>query len=51
MLDALFGILILVLPTIYGISAVLRWPFYVLGVLALMLIITTNVKAPDTAAS
>ncbi|OHV78830.1 hypothetical protein [Rhizobium sp. LCM 4573] len=51
LLDALFGIVMLVLPTTFGIPADVRWPFYVLGVLALMLTITTKVRAEGTAAS
>lgn len=51
LLDAVFGIVMLILPTVLELPTDVRWPFYVLGVLALMLTITTKVRAEGTAAS
>lgn len=51
LLDVLFSIVMLILPTIFELLADVHWPFYVLGVLALVLTVTTKVRATGTAAS
>ncbi|RCS24503.1 hypothetical protein DUT91_09575 [Phyllobacterium salinisoli] len=50
LLDALFGAGMLVLPFVLEIPAASRWPFYLIGVLALLLAATTRIRAEGTAA-
>jgi hypothetical protein len=51
LLDALFGLAMLVAPWLLDFPQQARWPNYVIGVLALILVATTEVRARGTAAS
>lgn len=50
LLDALFGIVMLVLPLTLDTTGTAQWPFFVFGILALALVFTTRVRAEATAA-
>jgi hypothetical protein len=51
LLDALFGISMLISPWLFDFPADRRWPVYVIGVLALVLAMTTQIRAEGTAAT
>jgi hypothetical protein len=51
MLDVVFGVVMLLLPVLLDLPGTRHWPFYVLGVLALVLSATTKIRAEGTAAS
>jgi hypothetical protein len=51
LLDALFGLAMLVSPWLLDFPPQARWPNYVLGVLALVVVATTEVRARGTASS
>jgi hypothetical protein len=51
LLDALFGISMLISPWLFDFPAESRWPVYVIGVLALVLAMTTQIRAEGTAAT
>jgi len=51
LLDALFGIAMLISPWLFDFPADSRWPVYLLGVLALVLTMTTQIRAEGTAAT
>ena len=51
LLDAAFGLAMLVTPWLLDFPANARWPNYVLGVLALVLVAVTDVRALGTAAT
>jgi hypothetical protein len=51
LLDAAFGIVMLFLPMLLDMPDIAHWPFYVLGALALVLTVTTKIRAEGTAAS
>jgi hypothetical protein len=50
-LDAAFGLVMLLMPWLLDFPADARWPNYVLGVLALVLVAVTDVRALGTAAT
>jgi hypothetical protein len=50
-LDALYAVAILVSPAVFGITPGNRWPLYAIGVISLILIATTRIRAEGTAAS
>ncbi|MGF9567770.1 hypothetical protein AAIH70_30230 [Neorhizobium sp. BT27B] len=50
MLDALFGVAMILLPLTFDMTGAARWPFYLLGILALALALTTKIRADGTAA-
>ncbi|WP_276121907.1 SPW repeat domain-containing protein [Pararhizobium qamdonense] len=49
-LDALFGVAMLAAPWIVSFPSDARWPVYAIGVLALVLAATTEIRAVGTAA-
>jgi hypothetical protein len=51
LLDAIFGLAMLLMPWLLDFPANARWPNYVLGVLALALVAVTDVRALGTAAT
>ncbi|MGV1873737.1 SPW repeat domain-containing protein [Agrobacterium rosae] len=51
LLDGLFGAAMLVSPWLFDFPVDSRWPVYVIGVLALVLTMTTQIRAEGTAAS
>ena len=51
LLDAVFGVAMLLTPWLLDFPANARWPNYVLGVLALVLVAVTDVRALGTAAT
>nr|WP_156584648.1 hypothetical protein [Agrobacterium vitis] len=51
MLDALFGVAMILLPLTFDRTGTAQWPFYLLGILALALALTTKIRAEGTAAS
>ena len=51
LLDAIFGLAMLLTPWLLDFPADARWPNYVLGVLALVLVAITDVRALGTAAT
>jgi hypothetical protein len=51
LLDAVFGLAMLLTPWLFDFPADARWPNYVLGVLALILVAVTDVRALGTAAT
>src|SRR4051812_9287170 len=51
LLDAVFGLAMLLMPWLLDFPANARWPNYVLGVLALVLVAVTDVRALGTAAT
>lgn len=50
LLDALFGVVMLILPLTLDMTGMAQWPFFVLGVLSLALVLTTKIRAEGTAA-
>jgi hypothetical protein len=50
-LDALFGAAMLVSPWLFSFPINNRWPVYLVGVLALILAATTQIRAEGTAAT
>ena len=50
LLDGLFGAVMLVSPSLFDFPAESRWPVYAFGILALVLAITTEIRAEGTAA-
>jgi hypothetical protein len=51
LLDAVFGLAMLLMPWLLDFPTDARWPNYVLGVLALVLVAVTDVRAMGTAAT
>jgi hypothetical protein len=51
LLDALFGVAMLMSPWLFEFPVESRWPVYVIGVLALVLTMTTKIRAEGTAAT
>jgi hypothetical protein len=51
LLDALFGISMLISPWLFDIPADRRWPVYLVGALALVLAMITQIRAEGTAAT
>src|ERR1700712_1980749 len=51
LLDTVFGLAMLLMPWLLDFPADARWPNYVLGVLALVLVAVTDVRALGTAAT
>lgn len=51
LLDAVFGVAMLLTPWLLAFPLDARWPNYLLGVLALVLVAVTNVRALGTAAT
>jgi hypothetical protein len=51
LLDAAFGLAMLVTPWLLDFPDYARWPTYVIGVLALVLVAVTNIRALGTAAT
>jgi len=49
LLDALFGIALLLMPLVFEIAADISWPLFVIGALSLILAATTEVRATGTA--
>lgn len=49
LLDALFGIAMLLVPWFFDIAAGTSWPLFILGALSLILVATTEVRAAGTA--
>lgn len=50
MLDALFGVAMILLPLTFDMTGIPHWPFYLVGILALALSLTTKIRAEGTAA-
>lgn len=50
LLDALFGVVMLFLPLTLDMTGTAQWPFFVIGVLSLALVLTTKIRAEGTAA-
>jgi hypothetical protein len=51
LLDAVFGIVMLLTPLLLDFPSDQRWPSYALGVIALVLVAVTDVRAQGTAAT
>jgi hypothetical protein len=51
LLDALFGVAMLMSPWLFEFPLESHWPVYVIGVLALVLTMTTKIRAEGTAAT
>ncbi|MBB6510616.1 hypothetical protein F4695_004007 [Rhizobium soli] len=51
LLDALFGISMLISPWLFDVPADRRWPVYLVGALALVLAMITQIRAEGTAAT
>jgi hypothetical protein len=51
LLDAVFGAAMLISPWLFNFPTDTRWPVYVIGVLALVLAVTTQIRAEGTAAT
>jgi hypothetical protein len=51
LLDAVFGVVMLLIPSWFEVPTSVRWPFYLLGVLALVLVFTTRTRAIGTAST
>lgn len=51
MLDALFGVAMILQPLMFDMTGTAHWPFHLLGILALALALTTKIRAEGTAAS
>lgn len=51
LLDALFGVAMLASPWLFDFPVNSHWPVYVIGVLALALTMTTQIRAEGTAAT
>jgi hypothetical protein len=49
LLDALFGVAMLLAPWAFTIPDQARWPVYIIGVLAIALALTTEIRAIGTA--
>ncbi|MET3858589.1 hypothetical protein [Rhizobium sp. OAE497] len=49
LLDGLFGAAMLISPWLFNFPVDSRWPVYVIGVLALVLTMTTQIRAEGTA--
>jgi hypothetical protein len=50
LLDAVFGVVMLAMPFLFDVGSASRWPFYVVGIVALVLTATTKIRAEGTAA-
>jgi len=51
LLDAVFGISMLISPWLFDVPAARRWPIYFIGALALVLTMITQTRAAGTAAT
>jgi hypothetical protein len=49
LLDAIFGVAMLLSPFLFDFPADTRWPVYAIGVVALILAVTTQIRAEGTA--
>ncbi|MEZ2223514.1 hypothetical protein [Rhizobium sp. RCC_161_2] len=51
LLDAIFGVAMLLSPWLFDFPMDPRWPVYAIGILALILAVTTQIRADGTAAT
>jgi hypothetical protein len=51
LLDGVFGVVMLLLPSLFSIAPEGKWPIYLIGLLALALTFTTEIRAVGTAAT